>query len=68
MKKTLVTLCLVLAGCDSPFHARYQLVSDANAQNHAVWRIDTTTGAVWLCEVGISAAISCHPASPRLPY
>lgn len=69
MKTVLVFLCLILVGCDqlkpSP-SARYQLVSDANP-NGQVWRIDTTTGEVWLCAVGSAGAIACHPASPRLP-
>lgn len=68
MKTALVILCLILTGCDqlkpTPTFARYQLVGDSNASGHA-WKIDTVTGEVWLCAIGGTGSVACHPAEQR---
>jgi hypothetical protein len=63
MKAVLVILCLVITGCDQlkaiTSSAKYQLVSDNNGH---VWKIDTTTGEVWMCAFEGGGLITCNHA------
>ncbi len=52
--KKLLLLCLFLVGCNQP--GRYQLISAHNPWH--VWKIDTASGKVWLCD---KDTIDCRP-------
>ena len=77
MKITLAVICLVLSGCDqlkptspafpNPNIGRYQVIGDANSNGHA-WKLDTATGELWMCAIGVDSRVGgddrvlCHPA------
>jgi len=53
MRCTVAVLCVFLAACNSPVTVsndkgpKFQIVSDA--KGGAVWRVNTTTGELWVC-------------------